>query len=505
VYADINGENLGLTTSLLELFQASVGKRKGDLMDKVSSYELAGFDYRLVRGLSLILERLCVFQAEAVVDPVLARRLIFEEASRRGLVATEETRNQVFHAVAEQINVTDEQLEKSFQADLESELILKEFTPVSPSELLKRYNLSLTQTMLFRSTFMEVKVSEYWKEVLREVKFHGLMYSAETSDGVFKITVDGPFSLFKLTQRYGTSMAKVLPTVVQADRWEINASVLRTGLFGKRIYQLTLTSAEVGDRVRPSFLQSRSDEVRFDSLVEEKFFRDFESLKTDWKLIREPPPLIAGRHVFVPDFCFEKNRIKVYLEIVGFWTLKYLEMKLKKLQQLQGVDILIAADEHLACDKLKQVKGQLIFYRGSVPLKPVLNFLKARGETLVQLEVESLKLAPSDLHGDIVQLHRLAEEHGVSDEALRRKLEGFKFEGYTLVGDLLISAKKLQEIDLKIASLTKPSLSRAISLIEDDGIKKPFDVLSTLDYDIQWKGLDVNNTLIRKKETARVQ
>jgi predicted nuclease of restriction endonuclease-like RecB superfamily len=400
--------------------------------------------------------------------------------------------------VAKQLNVTDEQLEKSFQADLESELVLKEFNPISPSELLKRYNLALTQTLLFRSTFMEVKVSEHWKEVFRQVKFHGLMYSAEISGDVFMITVDGPFALFKLTQRYGTSMAKVLPSVVAARTWEINASILRVNQFGKRIYQLNLTSAEVGDKIKPSNLLRERDEAKFDSLVEEKFFKDFQSLNTDWKIIREPPPLIVGRHVFIPDFRFEKNGIKVYMEIVGFWTTKYLEMKIKKLQILQGVDILIAADEHLACDKLRQVKGQLIFYKVNVPLKPVLNFLKSRGEILVQLEMENLKLAPFNLNGDVVQLHRLAEEYGVSNEALRRKLEGFKVEGYTLVGDLFISNKKLQEIDLKIASLTKPSLSQAIRLIEDEGIEKPFDILSTLDYNIQWKGLDMNNSSIHK-------
>lgn len=502
VYADLNKENLDLAGTLLKLFQSHLGKHKGDLTDKVSACEMAGFDYRLVRGLSIILERLCVFQLEAVVDPPLARRMIFEEANRRGLIITSEMRNQVFHAVAKQLNVADEKLEEAFQADLESELVMKQFIPINPTELLKRYNLSLTQTLLFRSTFVEIKVSEHWKEILREIKFHGLMYSAEKSNNVFKITVDGPLSLFKLTQRYGTSMAKVLPAVVEAQTWEIDASVLRASQFGKRIYELTLKSAEVEDKIKSSNLRREGDEAKFDSLVEERFFKDFQSLNTDWKIVREPPPLIVGTHVFIPDFSFEKNGIKVYMEIVGFWTKKYLETKIKKLQQLQSVDILIAADQHLACDKLKQVKGHLIFYKGRVPLKPILNFLKTRAETQIQFEIRNLKLEPLELEGDVVQLHKLAEEHGVSNEALRRKIEDFKVEGYTLIGDLFISNKKLKEIDSKIASLTNPSLSQALHLIEHDGIKKPFDILTKLDYDIQWKGLDTHKSSIRKKQSV---
>jgi hypothetical protein len=498
VYAEINKENLDLAKNLLELFEIHVGKRKGALLDEVSSYETRGFDYRLIRGLSLILERLCVFQTEAVVDPILARQLIFEEANRRGFVATYEVRKQILHAVAKQLNVEDWELEKSFQADLENELILKEFTAISPTELLKNYNFSLTQTLLFRSTFMEVTVSKNWKEILREIKFHGLMYSAEAINNVCHITVDGPFSLFKLTQRYGTSMAKVLPIIVQADTWEIDSSILRMGQLGKKIYKLHLTSSEMDDKIKPSTLRRESDDIRFDSLVEQKFFVDFQSLNTDWKLIREPSPLIVDKHVFIPDFCFEKERIKVYLEIVGFWTSKYLEAKIKKLK-LTGIDILIAVDVHLACEKLKQVKGHLIFYKGSVPLKAILNFLKSREETLVQLEIENLKLAPLKLDGDIVHLHRLAEEHGVSDEAFKRKLNNFKVNGYTLIRDLLISNGKLKEIDLKIASIIKPSLSQAIKIIENEGIETPYDILSELNYEIQWKGLDINNSPIYKK------
>jgi hypothetical protein len=53
---------------------------------------------------------------------------------------------------------------------------------------------------------------------------------------------------------------------------------------------------------------------------------------------------------------------------------------------------------------------------------------------------------------------------------------------------------------LEIASLTNPSLSQAISLIEDKGIKNPSDVLSALNYGIRWKGIDMNSSLIYKKQ-----
>jgi len=37
--------------------------------------------------------------------------------------------------------------------------------------------------------------------------------------------------------------------------------------------------------------------------------------------------------VFIPDFGFEKNGVKAYLEVVGFWTDEYLQKKLGKLRE----------------------------------------------------------------------------------------------------------------------------------------------------------------------------
>ncbi|MGD8505958.1 MAG: hypothetical protein PVF15_04770 [Candidatus Bathyarchaeota archaeon] len=96
-------------------------------------------------------------------------------------------------------------------------------------------------------------------------------------------------------------------------------------------------------------------------------------------------------------------------------------------------------------------------------------------------------------------MHTIAEQFDVSDEALRKKLESIKVDNYALAGDLFISTKKLHEIESKIASLAKPSLSQAIRLIENEGIKRSYAILSTLNYGIRWSGLDLDDSSIYKK------
>ncbi|MCK4497863.1 DUF790 family protein [Candidatus Bathyarchaeota archaeon] len=501
IYADLTQRNLDLSGRIIEAFQANVGEKKGRLLKKISSFEAAGFDYRFVRGLSAILQRESAFKMEAAVNPQLARRLIFEEAAKRDPVINETARKSIMDAVAKALKITEGELEESFQADLDDELLLREFTPLSPAELLKRYNFALTQTLLFRSTFMEVRVSDSWKNVLRAVKFQGLMYSAEVEDGVFKITVDGPHSIFKLTQRYGTRMAKILPSIVQAPDWKIFGGIVRAGQFGKRILQLRLSSDEVGRLIKPPdsrILQSRRSE-QFDSLVEKDFFRRFQTLNSGWTITREPTPLIAGRYVFIPDFSFEKSGMRIFMEIAGFWTEKYLETKLKKLQQLQNVDLIVAVDEKLACERMKRIKGEVIFYKRKVPLKPIWRLLKQREEQFLSLQMTRLDTSRLQLNGDVVQLEAVAKSSSVPVEALVRKMKAKEVDGYRMVGKLLVSHRKLEQLDKKVSSLKKPLLSEVTSLLEQEGIDRPFDILSALDYGVKWRGLDPEKSLVYKR------
>lgn len=69
IYAQIDSECLRLTEEILRVFTNSVGKKKGELEEKLKAFEDSGFDYRLVRGISTLLERRCVFEADSPANP----------------------------------------------------------------------------------------------------------------------------------------------------------------------------------------------------------------------------------------------------------------------------------------------------------------------------------------------------------------------------------------------------------------------------------------------------
>ncbi len=86
----------------------------------------------------------------------------------------------------------------------------------------------------------------------------------------------------------------------------------------------------------------------FDSLLEQRFAKDFRRVAPDWDVIREPRPITSQSSIIFPDFELvhrhEPSR-RLLLEIVGFWTPKYLEEKLERLRHTQLDNIILCIDD----------------------------------------------------------------------------------------------------------------------------------------------------------------
>ena len=62
-------EKLGLSKTVIAVHRESVEKSRAELSDALSRCEELGYDYRLVRGLSAVLEPRCIFQSRSVAPP----------------------------------------------------------------------------------------------------------------------------------------------------------------------------------------------------------------------------------------------------------------------------------------------------------------------------------------------------------------------------------------------------------------------------------------------------
>ena len=235
--------------------------------------------------------------------------------------------------------------------------------------------MSLLQTLLFKAETMTLIANltgSEAKNLLRFIKLMGLMYMAEKEDGLIKLHIDGPASTLISTRRYGTRMAKLIPLILRLRTWRIRASIYHM----KKHYTM-----EIDERYGNLMPAHPPIEESFDSWIEEDFMLKFKALGMGWNIIREPEPLVANGTILIPDFALVKGNVKVYLEIMGFWTSDYLERKLKKLELIEE-PIIIAVNRSLACTKKieevlsKMPKSKLIIFDGKLKSSDIVPILR---------------------------------------------------------------------------------------------------------------------------------
>lgn len=543
---------------------------RASLLEAAAGLEHGG-DHRLVRGLFAMLERRTEFAApRSAVAPQTARRRLFEESAARGLALSDEGRASIVESVSRGMGIGADELEEAMWNDSEERMLVRRFRPVGAAELAVLYNRSLAQTLLFRCSSMEVRLrgGSHWKRVLREVKRRRLMYVLEPARGpggepraeVASCTVEGPESLFRMTDRYGTAMARILPAVMAAPGWEVSGTIVRhtDDAEGPRIYRFALSDKAHGEHLRMPGGGGSGDPAPYDSSVEERFAAAFESHfatrdaghaggadaarrpapdHLGWRLVREPDPLIAAGRAMIPDFAFERFGRRVYLEIVGFWTRDYLRKKSEKVAALlEGsggappADLLVAVDSGLACSQgvldagrggSGAAAGRIFAFSGDVPLKPVLGRL---AEVDAEIVAEKVDAAAADAaggaaaggdgaagsaaidaaissgqDGGLVDAQGLAERLGAPVEAAVRILGG-RLPGHTLVaGRYYVSAEKAAAIAAAVGAGGR--FADACRILDEHGIPASChgDMLSAAGYDVAWRDLDPSHASVARR------
>ena len=487
VYALLNQVNLEIASSIINIFQGHVERTYGELIEELEGIE--ELNYRLIRGLAQILERRCVIDTDSVIDPVAARRAVFEES--KGFITSNEDRKKVLDKTARKLSIEQPaDLEKALWADHEGNLVVKEFQTIASEDLLRQYNLSLAQTLLFRATGMEIQLEDNYQPVFRKIKQLGLIYNIQDD----KISLEGPISLFKLTEKYGSAFAKLLPTIMDSSRWSLKASISRKTFQGKRIYDFTL------DHAKRSFFGTESEtaEIDFDSAIEKEFYQlSFHG----WTVKREPTVLKAGQYAFIPDFSLERNGARIYVEIIGFWTPEYLKHKILKLNQLQENEkesLILLVNRNLACTGSEFHAENLLFYDRKIPHLEIIKILRRYEEKQQAEEIAKLRGIEISFGSDasVISLDEIARRYGVGLEAMREVIKAQNKPGYSLLGDQLVSNQILSTIQAELKGVKKHD--EALKIFERYGIKAHSQALAFLGYKVKWSGLDPENTEIFK-------
>nr|WP_246350818.1 DUF790 family protein [Deinobacterium chartae] len=384
---ELSERSRAMAREIIDLYAESVGRPKFEIEERLELLEGEDTDYRVKRGLAHLAETaFAQLEVRSPLEPQALRERVFSASA--GRAGDPAARARALAAVAEDLAAeglpsSGAALQEALYADLPENHILTAFEPPEPDALLHRYNLAQAQGVLYRAFELVITAhrndpGEY-KQLFRYVKLFGLMTTIEgDADHGFTLTLDGPTSLFRPSTRYGLSMAKLLPALLNVSRWSLTATLRprRDDPNAPETARFTLDS-DCG------LVSHYRKDHKFDSILEEAFAARFEAARTEWQLEREVDLVPLPGSAMIPDFRLVHPDGRSYLlEIVGYWRPEYLRRKFAQVARSGRSDLILAVSERLNLEgagvRVSELPPgvKLVWFKGKLDPKAVLAALE---------------------------------------------------------------------------------------------------------------------------------
>ncbi len=374
--------------ALVDLYASHLGRPRAELEEELSLLEEelgprldARRGFKILRGLAKLLEERAKWAPPTEADPYTLRTRLFELTatlpelpSATTTLLEGGTREDVLARVSTETGIEDPV--SLMYADRQGAQLLSGFEPPTPVALISRYNVAQIQGVLYSARDLSVDLGREAdaRLVFHYVKLLGLIYTLEPTPKGHRLHLDGPLSLFGGTRKYGLRLAKLLPGLLLTAPWTLHANVSWKG----REASLELTSETPG---LTSHYKGPADAGEGD--VREAFAKAWERAKDKggWEIeegagVIPVPPLKAA---LVPDFAFWNAATgeRVHLEILGFWSERYLVERVGLLRAAakRGYRVLVAAPESLSISTgtlAQATRGYVISFKSRLDAKSVL-------------------------------------------------------------------------------------------------------------------------------------
>ncbi len=367
---------LELAQDYLSLAEAHVGASRAELEEAWEGIKVAASERKLAQGLRKLVEDRVQFDVQSELDPRLLRGEVFEAVARarQDLGEQEFFDREAFLAQeASRLGLSPAQLERALYADLRAAQVLTGLNATSPDHLVQHYDLAQKQAVFLRaaSVIAEVRCRDpyAYRVLFRKLKFFRLMHRIEPLADGYRITIDGPFSLFSASIKYGLELALALPALLSCDVYDIRAQ-LRWGKEREPLtYKLSGKSrtALTGELPVP-------DEVA-------TFLSRFRDLSSEWEAELSSDILeVRGVGLCVPDLRFVSRETGevAYLEVLGYWSRDAVWKRVELASAGLKERVIFAASSKLRVSEEvlgENVPAQLYMHKGTLSPKEVLRRL----------------------------------------------------------------------------------------------------------------------------------
>jgi predicted nuclease of restriction endonuclease-like RecB superfamily len=334
-----------LASTVIALVRAHVGLPRGALLEAWSQVALAPAENRLARALFKLALDTCEFEEAAELCPVEIRREIFTRAAIVRGAGRDFDRNAVLGEIAQGRGVEVDALEDALYSDLPTAHVLRRADLPSPDGLLAQHELASHQAVLLRALNVHARVFSAhavgYRALFRNLKFHRLLYTITKLDrgAGYALDIDGPFSLFEQTTKYGLNLALALPAIMACDTWEVRAELR----WGKDRRPLRCHLRGGRESVAVDFATNLPDEVG-------ALLADLRQQTSEWQVSPSDAILdLPGIGVCVPDleFVHRENGQRVFLEVLGFWNRAAVWKRVEMAEDGLPFPIVFAVGRHL--------------------------------------------------------------------------------------------------------------------------------------------------------------
>lgn len=408
-----DAERLRLAGSLIEIFTDHEGEPRSRLEEALRDFLGTGTAFLLHRGLTKLLRDRCTFETASSVAPQDLREILFTRAAlayRESAVSSTSERltddpasdrsaevdpaadvvaeagsahrfrfdrDAVVAAVASELDITSDDVDRGLFADLKEAQTLVRFETCDPAWLLDRYNVALAQGVLYRAEALEIEIAGQsrtaYRALFRAIKFFQLLHRIRPHGDGYRIRLDGPVSVFGASGRYGLQMASFLPTLLHLGGWKLEAELR----WGKRRFRRTF-KLSADDALRPPGRglkgQYLPEELRWlpDQIA---------ALDCGWTVSTEAGLHdLGGEGVLVPDYVFEHTAsgTEVLMEVFGFWNKGMVKTRLRQLRRHGPPNLIVALAKSLAAkaEEVDELPADLYVFRTAPVARSVRKLLR---------------------------------------------------------------------------------------------------------------------------------
>ena len=368
---------------MVDLFSFSKGRRRGELLEAIQEMSSVEVDHKLIKGLGKVAMNGCVFEVPTLdgdeeLDAKKVRLMVFERAARQGPIALEKnvsgriSAGDLIKEVADDLKCDPEQLRSFLYADRREMHTVEQVPTFSTAvELIRRYNLVLCQSLFLYADSMKITLwapeVKWLRLVFRRLKFYRLMFRVFVFEDRTEITLDGPQSILKYSNRYGMQFATFFPVVpLLPTRWKVEADIL----WGKkRKFKKKLKL----DQTAPLYSHYRQKGV-WKPDVETWFEDRFRAKNCSWVLKEGEPIDLGNQQILIPNYKIQKGDTEVFLDIVGFWRKSYLQ----SIVDATPNNVLFAVSKKYAAESAsfpKNIKDRILLFSEVIPVAKVIDML----------------------------------------------------------------------------------------------------------------------------------